>query len=104
VRLDHAELVAHRKLDHDRRNEHDQGHLRGPVEGLDVLLLAQVPGGHREHDEAPGDQRGQDHVRVAPDERRVDEQGPDILEHRLTLLVHPVADRVLHPRVGDEDE
>jgi hypothetical protein len=62
--LDLAELVADRQLDRDHRDQHDQRHLRSAMKRLDVALLAQIPRGHREHHQAPGDQQREDHVRV----------------------------------------
>ena len=66
--------------------------------------LAQVPRRDGEHHQAPGDERREDHVRVAPHEGRVHEQRPDVVQHRLAGLVELVADGVLHPRVRDQDE
>ena len=68
------------------------------------LSAPHVPGGEGQHDDGPGHQRGQDHVRVGPQEHRVREEGPDVGELGLVLGVHHVAHRVLHPRVGRHDE
>ena len=43
-------------------------------------------------------------MHIAPQERRVREQRPDVVQFRLAVTVERVADRVLHPRVGGEDE
>ena len=69
-----------------------------------MTLLAQIPRRDGEHHQAAGDERREDHVRVAPHERRVDEQRPDVVQHGLAALAQLVADRVLHPRVGDQNE
>ena len=52
-----------------------------------------------------GDQRREQHVRIAPEEHRVGEQRPDVVELRPARSgVDRVADRVLHPRVRGDDE
>ena len=55
---------------------------RPPERPRPCCACAQVPGRHREHHQRAGDQRGQQHVGVAPDEHRVGEHGADVVELR----------------------
>ena len=76
-----------------------------PQEHLGALPAPDLPGGDREHDQAAGHQRREDHVRVAPDEHRVGEERADRGElGPAGVRVDLVADRVLHPGVGGHDE
>ncbi len=102
--LDFAELVADEQLQDDHRQQHDHRDPRGEGEGLDLVSLADLPGRDREHHERARHERGEDHVDVAPEERRVREQRRDVVQFGLAVAVHDVADGMLHPRVGGEDE
>ena len=101
-------VTASRRAGHeaqaDAREEHGQPDDRRPAEGLDLAAAPQVPAGHAQDHPRPRDQRRQQRVRQA---------------HRNTLLVKTavmlvswarparrdlVADRVLHPGVGGQDE
>ena len=72
---------------------------------VDVAALAQMPRRDAEHDEAARQAAGQDHVHVREDRERLEHDRRDVVRlRRARRLVDLVADRVLHPRVRDDDE
>ncbi len=99
-------LAHHRRTGHEDR---DQGQPEGRPEGRHrvgvVAAPGEVPGGHRE-DEAPGHQPG------TGDDVREGRQCGDVGQHRGDAVelgpagrrVEAHSDRVLHERVGSQDE
>jgi hypothetical protein len=75
------------------------GHLLGWVSGTAVS----APGAYPEHDGAGGGQGGEDRVGESTPEHRVAEDGPEVGEDRFAPD-DLVADGVLHPRIGGQDE
>ena len=70
-----------------------------------VGAVTQMPGRHGQHEGAAGDQRGQQHVAVGPQEQRVGQHRPDARQlGAARLRVDRVADGMLHPGVGGHDE
>ncbi len=98
------QLAPDEHVEEHGRGEYGQRDDGGPAEGADGALAPEVPGREGQHDDGPGDQRCQDHVRVGPQEHRIGEQRPDVGKHGLVLGVHHVAHGVLHPRVRRHDE
>ena len=103
LRLDYPQLIADQHGEQDGWHQHDQGQPGRPGEDLAVTAVPQLPGRDRQHDGGAGGQRGEQDLGVAPDEHRVGEQRPDVVQLRLAVH-HLVADRVLHPGVGGQDE
>ena len=100
-----AELAADEEVEGDGGQQDHERDDRGAAEGLDLVLAVEVPGGHGQHHRGARDERGHDDVGVAPQEDGVGEEGPDVVELRLMgAVVRRVADGVLHPRVGRNDE
>ena len=98
-----AEAVADHELQQRDRHGDDERELRGLAEEVDVVAAQEVPAADAEHHDRPEDQAGEHRVHVRAEREPVRQERPDA--RQLRLPVHDlVADRVLHPRVRDEDE
>ncbi len=104
-----------RRLDPERvppvelkRRQRDQQHdreLRRRAEDVAVAPVAQVPRGNAEHHEAARQQARQDHVDIRVDRELLEHDRRDVVRLRgVRRAVDLVADRMLHPRVRDDDE
>ena len=75
------------------------------AEDVGLGVAGQVPGADGDHHHAGDHERREDHVRPGGQQRGVGQQGHDGCQHHpMGTGVDPVADRVLHPRVGRHDE
>ena len=93
------------QLDDRDGQDDDDRELRRAAEHLDVSTPPQVPAGHAEDEEAAGHQSGEDGMPPGEEHEALEEDLEDVRGLRPAGLgVDFVADRVLHPRVGREDE
>ncbi len=103
-RLD-PERVPPPELERGQRHQQHDRELRGRTKDIDVAALSKMPRGDAEHDEAAGEEAGQDHMHVGVDRELLEQDRGDVVRlGPIRRRVDLVADRMLHPRVGDDDE
>ena len=100
-----AELAADPELDERDGEQDDDRDLRRAAEEVDVASRAACASTRRRARGAAGDQPGEDHVHPGEEQEPLEEDVDDVVGLGAPgLLVDLVADRMLHPRVGGEDE
>ena len=86
--------------------DHSGDHAE-PHEGAAVRFVApreQIERAHRGHHETGGDHRSGHVVQVLPEGPGVQQQFPETGQQDLALAANRIADRMLHPGIGGDDE
>ena len=98
-------LVARRERDqHARHEARDDSEPEKPRRVVDMEALERVVGADRRHHEGGRDDAGHHVVRVLREGPRVEQEGPEVAELQGAVGGDDVAHRVLHERVGADDE
>ena len=98
-----AEVTAEPEIYRRNGQQNDQSELRRAPKELDVAAADEVPARDSENERGAHGQTREHRVPERPDGEVGREQRPDVRQHRLPVF-DLVADRLLHPRVGDQDE
>jgi hypothetical protein len=102
---DDPEAAADDEVERRGGHEHDQPERRAAAEDVHVAPAQQVPAGHAEDDGRTRREGHEHRVQEGVPGELAAQQLPHVGELRLLAPVGElVADRVLHPGVGDEDE
>ena len=100
-----AGQIAGGKDDEDGRNDaRDDAHLEEDAAVLLAAALQQIEGAHGGHDERAGDDRAGHVVHVLEERPGIHQQLPEAEHFEMPVGHAGVADGMLHPRVGDDDE